>query len=335
MNFSERIAAVFVQCCSDELEIPKPGNVHALSVPGRKTPQDFERSAEAAARPLTASGAPVGRRIFGAVEASRAAVPHNTNLGIILLCAPLAAAAEQQNLDLRTALAAVLRTLDVADAELAFRAIVMATPGGLGRAQRHDVFEPAQTSLRAAMAEAADRDRVARQYATDFEDVFALGEPLLATVLAVAAAAKWAFWPSRNLPLNRVRHTRIRVRLRLHPGRGFASAFECWLRWGRLASFWGSKRARPSLPFWYRLTRPAEHSVFAGRAHYGSRKSRDQRIQPRRGCRDRECRDFRNAADPQQKQQNSGEHRHVHSGDDQRVKCSCTAEIFGPDFFHF
>jgi type IV secretion system protein VirD4 len=91
---------------------------------------------------------------------------------------------------------------------------------------------------------------------------------LLAVILAVAAAAKWAFWPSRNLPVNRVRHTRIRLRLRLHPGRGFASAFECWLRWGRLASLRGSKRARPSLSFWQRIRRPEEHSVFVGRAHY-------------------------------------------------------------------
>jgi type IV secretion system protein VirD4 len=92
---------------------------------------------------------------------------------------------------------------------------------------------------------------------------------LLAVILAVAVAAKWAFWPGRNLPVNRVRHTRIRLRLRLHPGRGFASAFECWLCWGRLASFRGSRRARPSLSFWRRLARPAEHSVLAGRAHYG------------------------------------------------------------------
>ena len=91
---------------------------------------------------------------------------------------------------------------------------------------------------------------------------------LLAVLLVLAAAAKWAFWPYRNLALNRVRHTRIRLRLRLHPGRGFASAFECWLRWGRLASLRGSKRARPSLSFWRRLSHPAEHSVFVGRAHY-------------------------------------------------------------------
>ena len=91
---------------------------------------------------------------------------------------------------------------------------------------------------------------------------------LLGLIVAVAATAKWAFWPSRNLPVNRVRQIRIRLHLRLHPGRGFASAFECWLRWGRLASFHGSRRARPSLSFWQRLTHPGEHSVFVGRAHY-------------------------------------------------------------------
>ena len=43
------------------------------------------------------------------------------------------------------------------------------------------------------------------------------------------------------------------------------------MRWGRLASFRGSRRARPSLSWWHRLTHPAEHSVLAGRAHYGLR----------------------------------------------------------------
>jgi type IV secretion system protein VirD4 len=78
-------------------------------------------------------------------------------------------------------------------------------------------------------------------------------------------------WPGRRLPRHRVRHMRIRLHLRLHPGLGFATGFECWLRWGRLASLRGSRRARPSLSFWYRLTHPAEHSVLAGRAHYGLR----------------------------------------------------------------
>jgi len=46
------------------------------------------------------------------------------------------------------------------------------------------VFAPATAGLREAMAEAADRDRVARQYLTDFADVFELGEPLLVAALA-------------------------------------------------------------------------------------------------------------------------------------------------------
>jgi len=61
------------------------------------------RSAQVAAGPLSVAGARVGRRIFGAVEATRAAVGRNTNLGIILLCAPLAAAAEERASDLRAA----------------------------------------------------------------------------------------------------------------------------------------------------------------------------------------------------------------------------------------
>jgi triphosphoribosyl-dephospho-CoA synthase len=189
---SARIAAAFTASCRDELDAPKPGNVHVFSPAGRKSPEDFLRSAEAAAAPLSVAGARVGRRIFAAVEATRSAVGHNTNLGIILLCAPLAAAAESAEPDLCAAVARVLRELDVADAELAFRAIVAAAPGGLGRAARHDVFEPARVTLRQAMAEAADRDRIARQYASDFDDVFALGEPVFKAALARGSEAKWA-----------------------------------------------------------------------------------------------------------------------------------------------
>ena len=34
---------------------------------------------------------------------------------------------------------------------------------------------------------------------------------------------KWAFAPGRRLPRHRVRHTRLRLHLRLHPGRGYAT----------------------------------------------------------------------------------------------------------------
>jgi triphosphoribosyl-dephospho-CoA synthase len=92
---------------------------------------------------------------------------------------------------LREAVARVLRDLDVTDAEFAFRSIVAAAPGGLGRAERHDVFEPARVTLRQAMAEAADRDRVARQYMSDFDDVFTLGTRVLEAGLARGSERKW------------------------------------------------------------------------------------------------------------------------------------------------
>jgi triphosphoribosyl-dephospho-CoA synthase len=187
-EWPHQIASAFEYACRDELDAPKPGNVHVFANGRRLGVEDFERSAAAAAGPLTAPGQGVGARILGAVDATAAAVETNTNLGIILLCAPLAAAAETFSYDLRSSLSQALRSLDRDDAELAFKAIVRASPAGLGRAERHDVFAPATGTLREAMAEAADRDRVAQQYVTDFADVFELGEPLLVAALASSAA---------------------------------------------------------------------------------------------------------------------------------------------------
>src|SRR6266566_5804970 len=70
----------------------------------------------------------------------------------------------------------------------------------------------------------------------------------LAVVLIVAASAVWAFLPARHLPGNRARHLRIRLHLRLHPGKGFAHAFSLWLRWSRFAVLRRSGRIRPALP---------------------------------------------------------------------------------------
>jgi type IV secretion system protein VirD4 len=90
----------------------------------------------------------------------------------------------------------------------------------------------------------------------------------LVVVIALAAFAVWAFLPARYLPGNRARHLRIRLHLRLHPGKGFAHVFTLWLRWSRLAALRRSGRIRRTLPLRHRLLHPATHSVFLGRAHY-------------------------------------------------------------------
>ncbi len=184
----EAIAAAFRAACAAELAAPKPGNVHCFRAGHGMMVADFTRSAEAAAPALTQPGAPLGARIYDAVAATRDAVGQNTNLGIVLLAAPLAMAAEQGG-DLRAGVGRVLAAADLADAALVFRAIALAAPGGLGTAPRHDVRAPAQVLLSEAMADAAPRDLIARQWVTDFADVFTLGLPAL-------AAARGREWPA-------------------------------------------------------------------------------------------------------------------------------------------
>ena len=51
---------------------------------------------------------------------------------------------------------------------------------------------PVTATLREAMEEAAERDRIARQYATAYEDVFLLGLPALATARKRRSDPRWS-----------------------------------------------------------------------------------------------------------------------------------------------
>jgi len=176
----ETVARAFIAACEAELQAPKPGNVHVFAGGHDMEAQDFIDSAKAAAPHIAARGASVGLRILGAMQATWAAVGQNTNLGIVLLCAPLAhAATTAESGDLRHETARVLNTLDVADADAAFRAIGLAQPAGLGSAPEHDVAAPARATLLEAMRAAADRDRIAFQYANQYVDVFGIGREAL------------------------------------------------------------------------------------------------------------------------------------------------------------
>ena len=70
---------------------------------------------------------------------------------------------------------------------------------------------------------------------------------LIAAAGLVLIVIKWAFLHGRRLPRHRVRYLRIRLRLRLHPGKGYATVFELWWRWGRWAAFRHARQTRPSL----------------------------------------------------------------------------------------
>jgi triphosphoribosyl-dephospho-CoA synthase len=186
---ADKVARAFERACLTEIEALKPGNVHRFGPGHGMTVADFEASARAASAVIAAPGLSVGGRIKAAIDATGDAVGCNTNLGIVLLCAPLVEAAltEPHAGNLRARLHVVLKSLGRADAELAFAAIVRANPAGLGASPRHDVRMPVRCTLLEAMTEASPRDLIARQYATDFHDVFALGVPRIGeTMLRLA-----------------------------------------------------------------------------------------------------------------------------------------------------
>ncbi|HWE38210.1 MAG TPA: triphosphoribosyl-dephospho-CoA synthase [Isosphaeraceae bacterium] len=164
--------------CILEVSARKPGNVHPGIGFDDATSLDFYLSAAAIARPLDrAREVGVGAAVLEAVEATRHVVATNTNLGMILLLAPLAAVPE--GVGLRNGVAEILAATTIEDARLVYRAIRLARPGGLGTVTDQDVAGEPSVTLRDAMRLAADRDLVARQYAEDYVDVFDLALPAL------------------------------------------------------------------------------------------------------------------------------------------------------------
>src|SRR5438270_568813 len=115
--------------CLWEATARKPGNVHRYVDYPDLSYLDLLQSAAAIAPVLEAAAhGSVGKIVLEAVQASRRVAPTNTNLGIVLLLAPLAAVPPSE--DLRTGLPRILERLDVADARDAYEAIRLAAAGG-------------------------------------------------------------------------------------------------------------------------------------------------------------------------------------------------------------
>ena len=167
------IVAAAQLACVIEATAPKPGNVS----PGRPfadlTYEDFLAAAAAIGEPLTGAGSrPLGATIRLAIEATRREARSNVNLGIVLLLAPLVRARI-----LAMEVADVLAATTVDDAREVYAAIRLAAPGGLGTVESQDVAREPDLPLVEVMRLAADRDGVAREYATSFATTLGIGAP--------------------------------------------------------------------------------------------------------------------------------------------------------------
>jgi triphosphoribosyl-dephospho-CoA synthase len=201
------VAVAAQLACLLEASAPKPGNVS----PGRHFAdaryEEFLASAAAIGAPLAEAGTrPLGETVRLAIDATARWARSNTNLGIVLLLAPLARAMASVPITvrlkpdttddrgdtardtavmsgfsrtLRENLRTVLEETTVDDAREVYAAIRRASPGGLGRVADQDVaYEPTLTLVN-VMRLAADRDAIASEYATAFAITFRIGVPAL------------------------------------------------------------------------------------------------------------------------------------------------------------
>ena len=176
----EDVAAAAQLACLLEVSAAKPGNVSPERHFHDTSYEDFLASAVAIAPAMALAGErALGATIRSAVERTARWSARNTNLGIVLLLAPLARAACRGGGSLRESVQRVLGETTIADAADVYQAIRLARPGGLGSASREDVAGAPSVTLTEAMGLAAERDSVAREYVTGFAATFEIGAPAL------------------------------------------------------------------------------------------------------------------------------------------------------------
>jgi len=176
-----------------EINALKPGNVHRFAGGHGMRYEEFLVSAQVSAPILCDSGLSLGARCLRAVQATRNAVGTNTNLGMVLLFAPIICAVQHDGTprSLAAGIGEVIASAQQADVAQIFAAIALANPGGLGLVPAHDVHREPDCSLLDAMTAAAGRDLVARQYTTAFGDVFGVGLPILERYSAGGNGVEW------------------------------------------------------------------------------------------------------------------------------------------------
>ncbi|MCA9140526.1 MAG: triphosphoribosyl-dephospho-CoA synthase [Planctomycetales bacterium] len=168
--------------CLIEATAPKAGNVF----PGRDfadlTYRDFVNAAEITSAALANYGS-FSLRVNHASSTISKRIGTNVNLGILLLIGPLVEAdspdqmppgkgARQSRSGLRERVGGVLHSMTADDAKLLYDAINVSVPGGMGKSEEMDLAGPPPANFCDAMRAAASRDRIARNYANGFSDLF-------------------------------------------------------------------------------------------------------------------------------------------------------------------
>ncbi len=193
-SLSPKLADLYRHVCWVDMHALKPGNTGIHSSDPVPSVEDFLSSAQVSAESMAAPALTLGERVLRAVQATHLAVGTNTNLGIILLVAPLIQAClrRETGSDLAKSLWAVLRQSTVQDAKKVYQAIRMAEPGGMGHKQNQDIYEEPTVTLLNTMKYASSWDRIANQYSNNYHDILFFGAPHFEALMARWNDECWA-----------------------------------------------------------------------------------------------------------------------------------------------
>lgn len=194
MLSNKTIEACIIWACENEVAAPKPGNVNCYSDGHNMQVQDFIKSAHVIAPILAQKSLSVGELILQSIQATRTVVDCNTNLGIVLLFAPLCRAIHQCSdfEQLPNQLEKVLLNLTVNDAKACYEAILLADAGGLGSSDQQDINAIPSVTLLQAMKIAEERDAIAKQYVNNYSEILNIGLPILTSSIKCGESVEWA-----------------------------------------------------------------------------------------------------------------------------------------------
>ena len=168
----EKLKSIYIYACSKDVEVIKPGNVNIDYPHSDTTAYDFLRSAHDSCKSLFKQDFSLGERIYYSVSDSRKNTKVNTNLGILLLIAPIIhSLLHSTKTTFRSALKDVIKTSQISDTNLLCRAINFVNPGGLGEKERMSTNSLPRVTLKTIMDKSANYDRLSYQYSTGYSDI--------------------------------------------------------------------------------------------------------------------------------------------------------------------
>ncbi len=184
----------YLHVCKLDIESLKPGNISVYSGGKDLSVDDFLNSAKVSAEPITDPRSSLGLRILNAITATQAAVNTNTNLGMVLLMAPLIQARleKTQGESIKDALTSAVKSSSVQDAVDVYQAIRLAKPGGMGEKDNQDLSEEPSVTLLKTMKISAKWDLIAAQYSNNFDEIFNFGVPRYQALMNKWGDEKWA-----------------------------------------------------------------------------------------------------------------------------------------------